>query len=118
MIVSFLTPVGCSPLQVVRYHSLVIDAKSLPKELIPIAWTSSDDTLSFLENQKFDVISDAYESERQQANFDSILSQLKNGSYWSSSHANGTKSRKVVMGIMHATWPHYGVQVCSKINLF
>ncbi|XP_017984865.1 PREDICTED: aminodeoxychorismate synthase, chloroplastic [Theobroma cacao] len=99
-----------SGFKVVRYHSLVIDAKTLPKELIPIAWTSSDDTLSFLETQKFDVISDVYESERQQENFDSILERLKNGSYWSSSHANGTKSGKVVMGIRHATWPHYGVQ--------
>ncbi|XVF23647.1 hypothetical protein REPUB_Repub13aG0057200 [Reevesia pubescens] len=99
-----------SGFKVVRYHSLVIDAKSLPKELIPIAWTSSDDTLSFLETQKFDVIPDAYESERQQANFDSILTQLKNGSYWASSHANGNKSREVIMGIRHVTWPHYGVQ--------
>ncbi|XWS56446.1 hypothetical protein CRYUN_Cryun09bG0086000 [Craigia yunnanensis] len=99
-----------SGFKVVRYHSLVIDAKSPPKELIPIAWTSSDDTLSFLETQKFDVNPDAYESERQEANFDSILSQLKNESYRSSDHANGTKSRKVVMGIRHATWPHYGVQ--------
>ncbi|XP_021295417.1 aminodeoxychorismate synthase, chloroplastic isoform X2 [Herrania umbratica] len=66
-----------SGFKVVRYHSLVIDAKTLPKELIPIAWTSSDDTLSFLETQ---------------------------------SHSNGTKSGKVVMGIRHATWPHYGVQ--------
>ncbi|XVE99326.1 hypothetical protein REPUB_Repub03eG0188700 [Reevesia pubescens] len=99
-----------SGFKVVRYHSLVIDVKSLPKELIPIAWTSSDDTLSLLETQKFDVIPDACESERKQANFDSILSQLENGSYWSSSHLNGTKNRKVVMGIRHATWPHYGVQ--------
>lgn len=99
-----------SGFKVVRYHSLVIDAKSLPKELIPIAWSSSDNTLSFLETQKFDAISDAYDSERQQANFDSILSQLKNGSHWSTGHAIGTKNEKVVMGIRHATWPHYGVQ--------
>ncbi|XP_022742476.1 aminodeoxychorismate synthase, chloroplastic-like isoform X2 [Durio zibethinus] len=99
-----------SGFKVVRYHSLVIDTKSFPKELIPIAWTSSDDTHSFLETQKFDVIPDAYVRERQQANFGSILLQLKNGSYWPSSNANRTKSRKVVMGIRHATWPHYGVQ--------
>ncbi|XWS66153.1 hypothetical protein CRYUN_Cryun05aG0175400 [Craigia yunnanensis] len=107
-----------SGFKVVRYHSLVIDAKSLPKVLIPTAWTSSDDTLSFLESQKFDVIPNAYESERQQANFDSILSQLKNGSYCSPSHANGTKSRKVVMSIRHAAWPHYGVQVPHASRLF
>ncbi|TYI07749.1 hypothetical protein E1A91_A10G228200v1 [Gossypium mustelinum] len=95
-----------SRFKVVRYHSLVIDAESLPKDLIPIAWTASDDTLSFLETQKFDAIPDAYESERQKANFDSF--SAKNGSYWG--HVNGTKSRKVVMGIRHATWPHYGVQ--------
>ncbi|MBA0725664.1 hypothetical protein Golax_022231 [Gossypium laxum] len=95
-----------SRFKVVRYHSLVIDSESLPKELIPIAWTASDDTLSFLETQKFDAIPDAYESERQKANFDSF--SAKNGSYWG--HVNGTKSRKVVMGIRHATWPHYGVQ--------
>ncbi|XP_012455747.1 aminodeoxychorismate synthase, chloroplastic [Gossypium raimondii] len=95
-----------SRFKVVRYHSLVIDAESLPEELIPIAWTASDDTLSFLETQKFDAIPDAYESERQKANFDSF--SAKNGSYWG--HVNGTKSRKVVMGIRHATWPHYGVQ--------
>lgn len=106
--------VGCSFLQVVRYHSLVIDAESLPKELIPIAWTASDDTLSFLETQKFDAIPNAYESERQKANFDSFSAQ--NGSYWG--HVNGTKSRKVVMGIRHATWPHYGAQVSSKIISF
>ncbi|XP_026458152.1 aminodeoxychorismate synthase, chloroplastic-like [Papaver somniferum] len=41
-----------SGFKVVRYHSLVIDAHSLPKELIPIAWSSSANTTSFLENQK------------------------------------------------------------------
>ncbi|GMI87006.1 aminodeoxychorismate synthase, embryo defective 1997 [Hibiscus trionum] len=97
-----------SSFKVVRYHSLVIDGESLPKELIPIAWTSSDDTLSFLETQKFDAIPDASESERPQANFDSF--SARNGSYRASGHVNGTKSRKVVMGIRHATWPHYGVQ--------
>ncbi|KAK8609616.1 hypothetical protein V6N13_062061 [Hibiscus sabdariffa] len=101
-------PSGRNSRLVVRYHSLVIDGESLPKELIPIAWTSSDDTLSFLETRKFDAIPDACESERLQANFDYFSAQ--NGSYRASSHVNGTKSRKVVMGIRHATWPHYGVQ--------
>lgn len=41
-----------SGFKVVRYHSLVIDAETLPKELIPIAWTSSSDTLPFLGDQK------------------------------------------------------------------
>ncbi|KAE8669207.1 Aminodeoxychorismate synthase [Hibiscus syriacus] len=98
-----------SRFKVVRYHSLVIDGESLPEELIPIAWTSSDDTLSFLETQKFDAaIPNTFESERPQANFDSF--SARNGSYWASSHVNGTKSRKLIMGIRHASWPHYGVQ--------
>ncbi|KAK8510174.1 hypothetical protein V6N12_008049 [Hibiscus sabdariffa] len=86
----------------------VEDGESLPKELIPIAWTSSDDTRSFLETRKFDAIPDPFESERPRANFDSFSAQ--NGSYRAFSQVNGTKSRKVVMGIRHATWPHYGVQ--------
>ncbi|KAK8662303.1 hypothetical protein V6N13_091886 [Hibiscus sabdariffa] len=99
-----------SRFKVVRYHSLVIDKESLPKELIPIAWTSSDDTLSFYETQKFDVIPEAYDSDSEgpQANFDSFSS--RNGSYRDSKHVNGSKSRKVVMGVRHAAWPHYGVQ--------
>ncbi|KAE8717965.1 Aminodeoxychorismate synthase [Hibiscus syriacus] len=95
-----------SRFKVVRYHSLVIDRESLPKELIPIAWTSSDDTLSCFE--KFDAMPDAYESESPQANFDSF--SARNGSYCASRHVNGTKSRNVIMGIKHATCPHYGVQ--------
>ncbi|KAJ0544836.1 putative aminodeoxychorismate synthase [Helianthus annuus] len=49
-----------SGFKVVRYHSLIIDAKSLPKELIPLAWTC--------------------------------------------------EGMKVLMGIMHSTRPHYGLQ--------
>ncbi|CBI31471.3 unnamed protein product, partial [Vitis vinifera] len=53
-----------SGFKVVRYHSLVIDAKTLSQELVPIAWTSSK--------------------------------KIQNG--------------KILMGIMHCTRPHYGVQ--------
>ncbi|TXG49552.1 hypothetical protein EZV62_025427 [Acer yangbiense] len=83
-----------SGFKVVRYHSLVIDAESLPKELIPIAWTSSTDALSFRDTLKFDTIS----------------TQSKNESCLPSIHSNGSQSRKVLMGIMHSSRPHYGVQ--------
>ncbi|GLT70120.1 hypothetical protein SLA2020_422180 [Shorea laevis] len=88
-----------SGFKVVRYHSLVIDAESLPEQLIPIAWTLSDNTLA-----------GAYGSQALQDNLESISRRLKNENYWLCSHANGMQSRKVLMGVMHATRPHYGVQ--------
>lgn len=99
-----------SGFKVVRYHSLIIDAESLPKELIPIAWTSSDNKLSSLGNNKFDAVPDAYGSQTQHENLDSISGKLKNGYNRLSDHANGMLSRKVLMGVMHASRPHYGVQ--------
>ncbi|KAJ6826052.1 aminodeoxychorismate synthase, chloroplastic [Iris pallida] len=63
-----------SGFKVVRYHSLVIDADSLPKDLIPVAWTT---------------------------NIGAGLSDM--------SCINGFK-RKVLMGVMHSTRPHFGVQ--------
>ncbi|KAI3846669.1 hypothetical protein MKX03_009017, partial [Papaver bracteatum] len=70
-----------SGFKVVRYHSLVIDADSLPKELIPIAWSSSANTTSFLENQMSKVASNSF-----------------------------GENAKLIMGIRHSTRPHYGVQ--------
>ncbi|GMP58805.1 hypothetical protein CsSME_00022345 [Camellia sinensis var. sinensis] len=99
-----------SGFKVVRYHSLIVDAESLPKELIPIAWTSSTGTLSFLGTRKSDAISDAYESPLNEQIFvNSSLRKSKNGSYWPSSDSE-LMSGKVLMGIMHSTRPHYGVQ--------
>lgn len=66
----------------VRYHSLVVDPKSLPKELVPIAWASSTDTLSFSGSRASDV---RPESEK--------------------------RSGEVLMGIKHSNRPHYGLQV-------
>ncbi|XP_031271661.1 aminodeoxychorismate synthase, chloroplastic isoform X1 [Pistacia vera] len=100
-----------SGFKVVRYHSLVIDSDSLPKELIPIAWTTSDDNLSYFENLKFGVIPDACGSQtREKILADGISAQLKNGRYLPSIHSNGRQNKKVIMGIMHSTRPHYGVQ--------
>ncbi|KAK9075257.1 hypothetical protein SSX86_003578 [Deinandra increscens subsp. villosa] len=79
-----------SGFKVVRYHSLVIDAKSLPKELIPLAWTCSTDTISSLVDHNSDL--NAYESQLDQETF------LPKG------------FMKVLMGIKHSTRPHYGLQ--------
>ncbi|KAM7504443.1 hypothetical protein LguiB_003347 [Lonicera macranthoides] len=100
-----------SGFKVVRYHSLVIDAESLPKELIPIAWTSSTDTLSFLGNQKSDGTGEAYDSQLNGKTSVSYFSnKFMNGNSWSSNDGKGVLSTKVLMGIMHSTRPHYGLQ--------
>ena len=95
--------------QVVRYHSLVIDPKSLPKELIPLAWTCSTD-ISSLREQKSDH--DAYDNQLDQETYHTSLSkEFKNGAPWRSNCADGMPDSTVLMGIMHATKPHYGLQV-------
>ncbi|GAV69983.1 GATase domain-containing protein/Chorismate_bind domain-containing protein/Anth_synt_I_N domain-containing protein [Cephalotus follicularis] len=97
-----------SGFKVVRYHSLIIDADSLPKEIIPIAWTSSADPLSFFKAQNYDVIPNVHKSQSgKQNSFDSFSTILPNRS---SCSVDNMERRKVLMGIMHSTRPHYGVQ--------
>ncbi|CAL9106732.1 unnamed protein product [Musa acuminata var. zebrina] len=96
-----------SGFKVVRYHSLVINADSLPKELIPIAWISSGHTLSFLEAQESDMIPDAFGNQLNQCqaighHIDDTLSSISN--------TNDFGSRKLLMAVRHSTRPHYGVQ--------
>ncbi|KAH9768266.1 Aminodeoxychorismate synthase [Citrus sinensis] len=100
-----------SGFKVVRYHSLIIDADSLPKELIPIAWSNSADGFSYLGTLQSGEIPDAYESQsRQKILLSDISTQIKNGSYRHSIYSNRMR-REVLMGIMHSTRPHYGVQM-------
>ncbi|KAG8651198.1 hypothetical protein MANES_07G101300v8 [Manihot esculenta] len=100
-----------SGFKVVRYHSLVIDAQSLPKEIVPIAWTTSTGTHSFLESQNSDFTSDACESQiRATIGYDTFSPELNNGTSWSFSRSREVKKRKILMGIMHSTRPHYGIQ--------
>lgn len=87
----------------VRYHSLVIDAESLPNELIPIAWTTSTDLLSFHKTRKSDGTSDT--------SADSFLTNQGNGSSRPLGYSDRVQKGKVLMGIMHSTRPHYGLQV-------
>uniref|UniRef100_A0A2P2JXW6 Aminodeoxychorismate synthaseic n=1 Tax=Rhizophora mucronata TaxID=61149 RepID=A0A2P2JXW6_RHIMU len=97
-------------LQVVRYHSLIIDAESLPKELVPIAWTSFSSSCSFLEMQNSDFITHAHDSRvRSDISFDASLRGLYNG-ICPFSHSKNMPRKKILMGIMHTTRPHYGLQ--------
>ncbi|XP_061347034.1 aminodeoxychorismate synthase, chloroplastic [Gastrolobium bilobum] len=98
-----------SGFKVVRYHSLVIDSESLPEELIPIAWTSSTSTLPFFGSKDCDKYN-AHEIQTEQGIFiDPLLAQVGNGSSNLSDYGK-TRSARVLMGIMHSTRPHYGVQ--------
>ncbi|KAL0771322.1 hypothetical protein Bca101_036473 [Brassica carinata] len=92
-----------------RYHSLIIDKESLPKELIPIAWTVYDDTGSFSE-KKFSTPVNTSLSPSRNASVISVPETLENQSYWPSPHVDGKQDRHILMGIMHSTFPHYGLQ--------
>ncbi|XP_041001887.1 aminodeoxychorismate synthase, chloroplastic isoform X1 [Juglans microcarpa x Juglans regia] len=97
-----------SGFKVVRYHSLVIDPESLPEELIPIAWTSSSDALSFLETRKSNTISDDCESQIGCSRSAKSFLECENGSR--RPFVLSDKSKGVIMGIMHSSRPHYGLQ--------
>nr|XP_043615300.1 aminodeoxychorismate synthase, chloroplastic [Erigeron canadensis] len=84
-----------SGFKVVRYHSLVIDPKSLPKELIPLAWTCSADKVSSVGNRQSDI--ESYKSQHDRETSPRSFSE-------------GMPDRRVLMGIMHSTRPHYGLQ--------
>ncbi|KAJ7970434.1 Aminodeoxychorismate synthase, chloroplastic [Quillaja saponaria] len=100
-----------SGFKVVRYHSLVIDSESLPEELIPIAWTSSTGLLSFLEPKEPTIVSDGYESETERCIlYDSVSANVINGNSNLFSRSDEVRSGRVLMGIMHSTRPHYGLQ--------
>lgn len=102
--------VGAPFLQVVRYHSLIIDKESLPKELVPIAWTIYNDTGSFSDKNLCVPVSNSGRS-LGDGSVVSVSEKLENRSHWSSSHVNGKQNRHILMGIMHSTFPHYGLQV-------
>ncbi|KAG1331965.1 Aminodeoxychorismate synthase, chloroplastic [Cocos nucifera] len=100
-----------SGFKVVRYHSLVIDADSLPEELIPIAWTTSVDTLSFLGTQQSDIILGSFGDKSIVQPIGFLDGKLKGqGTSTINNNVNGLKSTKVLMGVMHSNQPHYGVQ--------
>ncbi|CAK7325483.1 unnamed protein product [Dovyalis caffra] len=99
-----------SGFKVVRYHSLIIDSEALPKELVPIAWTSSS-THSFLESPNSGLTPDACENQlRSNRPFDTYSMGSYNGTAWSFSNPGRMQGKKVLMGIMHSTRPHYGLQ--------
>ncbi|XP_073274672.1 aminodeoxychorismate synthase, chloroplastic-like isoform X2 [Primulina huaijiensis] len=96
-----------SGFKVVRYHSLVVDQRSLPKELIPIAWASSSDTIPFLGIQNSEDLDGPVDSKVSTKFF---LTRSEKRLRWHSSSPEELQIRKILMGIMHLHRPHYGLQ--------
>ncbi|CAL1374303.1 unnamed protein product [Linum trigynum] len=115
-----------SGFKVVRYHSLVIDAESLPKELIPIAWTTSSGTHSFLESHSSSALPHDLDPQNKHDDvYDNLSPAMQDMSSPSSNCTDELGSRQVIMGIRHSTWPHYGLQfhpesiaTCHGRNIF
>lgn len=90
----------------------MVDVESLPKELIPIAWTTSTKALPFHGTQKSNGVSHAYQSPvYDKISVDSSSRKSKSGSSRPSCDSDVQRG-EVLMGIMHSTRPHYGLQVC------
>lgn len=88
----------------------MIEPSSLPRELIPVAWTSSPQTNPFFRTQNLDSHLD--ESERQarpQTSDKSLSTKSENGFQFPNSQE--MQSGDILMGIMHSSRPHYGLQV-------
>ncbi|KAL3682963.1 hypothetical protein R1sor_000985 [Riccia sorocarpa] len=108
-----------SGFEVVRYHSLVVDASTLTEDLIPTAWTSpSKDCIS---------VSDGFNGSVAATSVDSHVTSRRNGSIYKSESfgensgnvgsdesftatSNDSRQNSVLMGISHRSWPHHGVQ--------
>lgn len=103
-----------SGFKVVRYHSLVLDAKTLPSDLIPIAWTSCSDAL----NANPDLHSGQAKTEKPNSlnkkypkfTDEMGMPAINSASFDESKCIDTMGYTKVLMGVMHCSRPHYGVQ--------
>jgi para-aminobenzoate synthetase len=100
----------CCYIQVVRYHSLVIDASSLPEDLVSIAWTASPKMLSFLDSDQPDGT--PFWGSLNNLSLSNPSDYTSNGEVpITINNASNSDFYKIVMGIKHSSRPHYGVQV-------
>ncbi|CAL5040328.1 unnamed protein product [Urochloa decumbens] len=100
-----------SGFKVVRYHSLVIEAGSLPDDLMSIAWTASPNLLSYLESDRTNVSTFLGSLDN---NFMAtpLEHSISGGEPSNISNGNASESdgSRVIMAIRHSSRPHYGVQ--------
>ncbi|KAI4382733.1 hypothetical protein MLD38_008658 [Melastoma candidum] len=95
-----------SGFKVVRYHSLVIDPDTLPEELVPIAWTCGDTIPLHTSPNGYSPV----DYDPVGKNFPDMFLGQRNGDIMPFGHPGTMNSKRVLMGIMHSTRPHYGVQ--------
>lgn len=69
-------------------------------------------TLSFLDTQEHHVVPSALSQTDRLLSIGHFGSNLRDGNMWSLENSKDTENTQVLMGIMHSTRPHYGVQVC------
>ncbi|KZV24277.1 aminodeoxychorismate synthase-like [Dorcoceras hygrometricum] len=100
-----------SGFKVVRYHSLVVDQRSLPKELTPIAWASSSDTIPYLGIQNSHPRLEDFDGPVvSQVSAKCFSTRSEKRLHGNSSNPEEMQSDKILMGIMHSSRPHYGLQ--------
>ncbi|PKA57522.1 Anthranilate synthase component II [Apostasia shenzhenica] len=96
--------------KVMRYHSLVIAAESLPRELIPIAWTASAKTHSLSEAEQSEVLPGLELQGNKLLQFGNLLATPELAGSADVEMSNIVDNDKILMGVMHSSKPHYGVQ--------
>ncbi|PKU73215.1 Anthranilate synthase component I-1, chloroplastic [Dendrobium catenatum] len=97
-----------SGFKVMRYHSLVVAAESLPRELVPIAWTTSEETHSFLGTEQSDMSPTLQTNKLLQVG--DLSASVSYVGYKDVTNSKIIDRNKILMGVMHSTRPHFGVQ--------
>ncbi|CAH9119042.1 unnamed protein product [Cuscuta europaea] len=100
-----------SGFKVVRYHSLVIEPESLPRELIPIAWTPTSETTPFIRSSQSDLYTHACDGVNGSKVYVGPLSKdFRNERLFFSCDTEKIPAGQILMGIKHSSRPHYGLQ--------
>ncbi|KAG6552119.1 hypothetical protein Mapa_006428 [Marchantia paleacea] len=109
-----------SGFKVVRYHSLMVDASTLPEDLIATAWiTSSKECESVSDGLNTSSIATLTESQvawrsKETHGYSNFFEDNTSNSQTilkdSFQESSDKRTAKVLMGISHRHWPHHGVQ--------
>ncbi|XP_020578441.1 probable aminodeoxychorismate synthase, chloroplastic isoform X2 [Phalaenopsis equestris] len=100
-----------SGFKVMRYHSLVVAAESIPEELVPTSWITSVGTHSYFETQEYDMSCGSFVNQTHNFQpFGDLSGDLEGAGLSDIDILNDPERSKILMGLMHCSKPHYGVQ--------